>query len=92
MRNFFKVLALGALSLPAAVLAAGPEHRFTHNGVSYRYTVTQTENGRQVITGRQQGGTAFRYVVTGDRVEGISGGNPVSFRAPRARFVTVAAR
>jgi hypothetical protein len=91
MRNFFNVVALGALFLPAAVLASGPEHRFEHKGVTYRYTVTE-QNGRQVITGRQSGGSSFRYVVKGDRVDGVSGGIPVSFRAPRGGAVLVAAR
>jgi hypothetical protein len=93
MRNLFKLLALGALYLPTAVLAAEPEHRFTHSGVSYRYTVTQVEDGRRVIQGQNLWtGARFRFVVKGDRVEGVSGGQPVSFRTPKAGGVTLAAR
>ena len=92
MRNFFKLLALGTLFVPAALLANGPEHRFTHKGVTFRYTVTTTDSGRKVITGRQSDGSAFRLVVSGDRVAGLSGGQPVSFRTPRAGPVLVAAR
>ena len=92
MRNTFKATALGALFMPAALAASGPEHRFTHKGVTYRYTVTNTENGRRVIEGRQSDGSKFRLVVDGARVEGVSGGQPVSFRTPRGGAVTVAAR
>lgn len=93
MRNLFNLLALGALYLPAAVLAAGPEQRFTHNGVTYRYTVTPADKGRRVIEGRNLWtGARFRFVVDGDRVEGVSDGQPVSFRIPKRGAVTLAAR
>jgi hypothetical protein len=93
MRNLFKLLALGALYLPAVAFAGGPEHRFTHKGVSYTYTVTLADNGRRVIEGRNLWtGARFRFVVDGDRVEGTSGGQPVSFRTPKRGAVTLAAR
>lgn len=95
MRNLFKLLALGALYLPTAVLAAGPEreHRFTYNGASYRYTVTPAGHGRRVIEGRNLAtGGRFRFLVDGDRVEGVSDGRQVAFRAPARRPVTLASR
>lgn len=92
MSKFIKLLALGAVFIPAAVLANGPERRFTHKGVTYRYTVTPDANGRKVIAGRSlSDGSAFRLVVNGDRVDGVSGGQPVSFRTPAAGTVTLAA-
>lgn len=93
MRNIFKTLALAALFMPSVVLAKGLEHRFTHKGVTYSYTVTQAENGRKVIEGRTlSNGSAFRLVVDGNRVDGVSGGQPVSFRAPAAGTVTLASK
>lgn len=93
MRNFLKTLALLAAFAPGIALANGPEHRFTHKGVTYRYTVTDAANGRKVIAGRSlSDGSAFRLVVDGDRVEGVSGGQPVSFRTPRGGAVAIAAR
>lgn len=93
MRNFIASLALAAAFFPAVVHARGTEQRFTRDGATYVYTVTSANSGRQVIEGRRlPGGSAFRLVVTGDRVDGMSGGQPVSFRTPRPAAVTVAAR
>ncbi len=93
MRTIIKTLALVAAFAPSVALASGPEHRFTHKGVTYRYTVTEAANGRQVIAGRSlSDGSAFRLVVNGDRVVGVSGGQPVSFRTPRSGAVAIAAR
>ena len=94
MRNLIKLLAFAAVFAPTSGLAQSAAHRFTHRGVTYTYTVTPDQQGRRVIDGRSQpGGSAFHLVVDGEHVEGISGGQPVSFRAPRGNStVTVAAR
>ena len=93
MRNIYKLLAFAGAFLPTALVAQTPQHRFTHQGVSYVYTVTPAANGRKVIEGHSQpGGSQFRLVVDGDRVDGVSGGQPVAFRAPRAGTVTLAAK
>lgn len=93
MRTIIKLMAAAALFAPTIVLAQSTEHRFTHRGATYVYTVTPDSHGRQVIAGRRTSdGSAFRLVVDGERVEGISGGQPVSFRTPRNGAVTVAAK
>lgn len=93
MHNVTRLLALAAAFIPSALFAAGPEHRFTHKGVTYSYTVSPDAHGRKVISGRSLAdGSAFRLVVDGDRVDGVSGGQPVSFRTPAGGAVTVAAR
>lgn len=94
MRNFIKLLAFAAVFAPTPGLAQDAAHRFTDRGVTYTYTVTPDDQGRQVIEGRSQpGGSQFRLVVDGERVQGVSGGQPVSFRAPKTSTgVAVAAR
>lgn len=92
MKKFFAALAFAAVLLPATVSAAEPERRFTRDGTTYVYTVTPAAGGRQVIEGRRlPGNSAFRLVVRGARVSGVSGGYPVSFRVPTPA-VQVAAR
>lgn len=86
-------LALAAAFIPASLLAHVGEQRFTRDGTTYVYTVTPAKGGRQVIEGRRlPGGSAFRLVVSGNRVDGVSGGQPVSFRAKAAASTEVAAR
>ncbi len=93
MRTFYKLVATVAAFVPAALLAQGAEHRFTHQGVTYTYTITPDDHGRPVIEGRSQpGGSGFRLIVDGDRVEGVSGGQQVSFRTPRGGAVALAAK
>lgn len=92
MRHFYKLLAIAAAFVPASVLAQSAAHRFTHRGLTYTYTVTPDRQGRQVIEGRSQpGGSGFRLVNDGDRVEGVSGGQPVAFRAPSGSAATTVA-
>lgn len=92
MRKFISTLALAATFFPSVVLAQPGQQRFTRDGVTYVYTV-KAANGRQVIEGhRLPSGSAFRLVVSGNHVDGESGGQPVSFRAPSATGVSLAAR
>lgn len=84
MRKITYYLALAAIALPSVIHAAEGEQRFTRDGKTYVYTVQSTGNGRQVIDGRRlPGGSAFHLVVSGTHVDGVSGGQPVSFRTPR---------
>ena len=93
MHKFFTTMALAAALIPAAVVAAPGQQRFTRDGISYVYTVSDAKGGRQVIEGRRlSDGAGFRLVVRGKRVDGTSGGQPVSFRTATARPVTIAAR
>ena len=85
MRKIMYFLALAAVALPSVIQARGTEQRFTRDGVTYVYTVATTARGNQVIEGhRLPGGSAFRLVISNGRVDGVSGGQPVSFPAPRA--------
>lgn len=94
MRNLIRLLAFAAVFAPTPGLAQETAHRFTQRGVTYTYTVTQDAQGRRIIEGRSQpGGSAYRLVVKGNHVEGVSGGQPVSFRVPKVTTgVAVAAR
>lgn len=93
MKKLYSVLALAAAFIPASLLAQTGEHRFTRDGTTYIYTVTPAQGGRQVIEGRRlPSGSAFRLVLSGRQVDGTSGGQPVSFRAPAAASTEVAAR
>lgn len=92
MRTLLKLLAAAALFAPGLALAQAAEHRFTERGVTYVYTVTPGPHGRQLLTGRRlSDGSAFRFVVDGDRVDGVAGGQPVAFRTPRVVAVALAA-
>ena len=93
MQKFYAFLAASAALAPSVLYARGPEHRFTRAGVTYVYTVAPAASGRQIIEGRRlNDGSAFRLVVSGDRVNGISGGQPIAFRTVSAAGTTLAAR
>ena len=93
MKKFIAVLALAAAFIPSSLLAQGSHQRFTRDGATYVYTITPAKGGRQVIEGRRlPTGSAFRLVVTGNRVDGVSGGQPVSFRTSGTQPAEVAAR
>ncbi|WP_374943316.1 hypothetical protein [Sphingomonas sp.] len=87
MRTTLKMLAAAALALTSTIgMAQDAEHRFVHDGSTYVYTVAPKQNGRTVLTGRRlPAGEAFRLVVDGHRVSGVSGGMPVSFRTSAAK-------
>lgn len=85
MRKTIAILAAVTAALTSTIgMAAEGRRTFTQNGETYVYT-SHDEQGRQVITGRQYpSGTPFRLVVRGDRVSGVAGGYPVSFRTQQA--------
>lgn len=92
MQKFYAVLALAAAFIPSSLLAQ-TAHRFTRGGQTYTYTITPAAHGRRVIEGHSQPtGSGFRLVVDGDRVDGVSDGQPVSFRTPTAKGALLAAR
>jgi len=77
--------ALLALSLTAPAIAKEAPSSFTHQGVTYKYTVTNISDTRRVIEGVATPGNTFRLVVSGGRVYGTSNGVPVSFSVEEAR-------
>lgn len=93
MPKLVTILALAAVALPSGVFARGAEQRFTRKGVTYVYTVAPAKGGRQIVEGRRlPSGSAFRLVVSGNRVDGTSGGQPVAFQLPVKPATEVAAR
>ena len=91
MRTTIKMLAAAAMALTSTIGIAGEgEQRFTHDGNTYVYT-TAILDGRTGISGRRMpSGEPFRLVVDVKRVSGMSGGHPVSFRAPSAPTLVAA--
>jgi len=89
MRTLFVFAAVAAAltsTIGMARAADTAEQRFVHDGATYAYTITPAAKGRQVIEGRKlPNGRSFRLVVSGDRVSGVSGGVPVTFRLADAQ-------
>ncbi len=85
MRKTIAILAAVTAALTSTIgMAADGRQSFTHDGQTYVYA-SHIEGKQQVITGRQYpSGTPFRLVVRGDRVSGVAGGYPVSFRTQQA--------
>lgn len=81
MRMLFAISATAAALIAAPATAGDPaETRFKHEGYTYAYTA-EDSGERKIITGRRYpGNTPFRLVVNGDRVRGVTGGTPVSFK------------
>ena len=81
------MLAATAVALTSTIgMAGAAEQRFTHDGNTFVCTTHPTRDGRTVISGRRlPSGEAFRLVVDGKRVSGMSGGAPVSFRTESAK-------
>ena len=76
------LIAAAAAAIAFAAPAFATERQFTHEGVTYVYTSTQTGKGL-VLEGKASQGGKFRLVVKGDWVAGYVGGTPVSFRTPK---------
>ncbi|MFZ5749150.1 MAG: hypothetical protein ACOY45_16010 [Pseudomonadota bacterium] len=89
------LLAAGAAFLSLAIatpaLAKDGERSFTQDGVTYVYTVSQTETGR-VLEGKASQGGRFRLTVENGWVRGTVGNRYVSFPAPEKAQVEVAQR
>lgn len=83
MRKF--ILPLVALALPAAAYAQEPV-RFTQDGASYEYVVTDRPDGSRLIQGRNLTTSQdFLLKVRAGRVTGTVGGSSVAFEVPAAR-------
>ncbi|WP_109806515.1 hypothetical protein [Sphingosinithalassobacter portus] len=74
---FAAAFALGLAATPAA--AKDPEVRqFSHEGISYTYSVDETDHGT-VYRGSTSRGSRFRLVVAHGRVRGKFNGHQVNF-------------
>ncbi|MHA6722328.1 hypothetical protein [Sphingomonas sp. RS2018] len=93
MTKFFSLFAVASLALTGNAVAASDQQRFTHEGVTYVFTSTKTNDGATVLTGRSQpGDLPFRLSVRDGRVRGHAGGTPVSFRVADSRGASNGAR
>jgi hypothetical protein len=81
--NFFFAAAAAALTF-AAPTAIASERSFTHEGVTYTYSIT-TRDKAQILEGRTSKGGEFRLNVKNGWVEGYVNDTRVSFRAPREK-------
>ncbi|MCW2382076.1 MULTISPECIES: hypothetical protein [unclassified Sphingobium] len=84
MKNAFFAAALLSFAVVTPGHAKEAEKTFTHEGVSYSYTVTELGDSRRVIEGRATPGSTFRLTVAKGRVIGSANGMPVSFRVKDA--------
>lgn len=90
MRMLSKFVVVGALSAITAIAAPANaeetgKQRFTHEGYTYVYEVKDAKDGK-VISGRRfPDAVAFNLSVRNGKVSGVSGGQPVSFKAEEAR-------
>ncbi len=82
MNKFTLAAALLSFAVVTPAIAREAQTTFTHEGVSYAYTVTAADNGTRVIEGTATPGSDFRLVVSGNRVSGKANGMPVSFAVP----------
>jgi len=79
-RTFFAAAAaVFALASPAVA----EERSFTHEGVTYAYTVTPKGDAR-ILEGKSSKGDKFRLVVKDGWVNGYAANTRVSFRAPKS--------
>ncbi|MEP9360150.1 hypothetical protein [Sphingomonas sp. KR3-1] len=86
MTKFLFAAAAAVLTFTAPAAFAG-DRTFTHEGVTYTYTVTQ-KNGVQVLQGRTGNGGDFRLSVKNGWVDGYVNDTRVSFRAPKGKALT----
>lgn len=82
-----KLLITAALAVTATVSPAVAKDMssFTHEGVVYKYSVTNISDSKRVISGFATPGNPFRLVVSGNRVNGTVNGMPVSFTVSEAK-------
>lgn len=78
MTKNFRIFTALALVSSAAPAFASPTQTLTRDGVTYVYSVKETERGT-IIKGREQGGRPFSLRVANGRVRGYSNDRPVSF-------------
>lgn len=89
MRKF--VLPLLLLAGSTAAFAQEPV-RFSQDGVSYEYVVTDQADGTQLISGRNlTANQDFQLKVRAGKVTGTVGGSSVAFEVPAAKAVATLA-
>ncbi|WP_448661145.1 hypothetical protein ACG3SL_10970 [Sphingomonas sp. CJ20] len=84
------IFAAAAATLALATPALAAERSFTHEGVTYTYTVTPKGDAR-VLEGTASQGGRFRFVVRDGWVSGFAGNARVSFRAPKSNTAVIVA-
>lgn len=88
----FRIMFAAAAALVTfATPALAGERTFTHQGVTYVYTSTPSDDAR-IIEGTTSDGRRFRFTVRGTRVDGDFDGERVSFRTPKSADVKMAQR
>jgi len=87
--KFLFAVAAAALPFPAPAAIAS-DRSFTHEGVTYTYSVT-TKDKVQVLEGRTNKGGEFRLNVKNGWVDGYVNDTRVSFRAPKDKSGAVLA-
>ncbi|WP_404333752.1 hypothetical protein AB2M62_11165 [Sphingomonas sp. MMS12-HWE2-04] len=76
-------LAAAAATLTFAAPALATERTFTHEGVTYNYTVTQQGDVKVLEGTAAPTGEKFRLTVKNGWVSGYAANARVSFRAPK---------
>lgn len=85
------LFAAAAATLAFATPALAGDRTFTHEGVTYVYTVTPKGDAR-VLEGKASSGGKFRLVVRNGWVDGYASNTRVSFRAPKNAEAVLAQR
>ncbi len=80
----FLFAASAAVLTFTAPAALATDRSFTHEGVTYTYSVT-TKDKAQVLEGRTNKGSEFRLNVRNGWVDGYVDDTRVSFRAPKVK-------
>lgn len=78
----FRILFAAALLVPvfaAPALARDGEKTFTHEGITYTYTATRTDDAVVLEGIAKPTGGRFRFVVRNGRVTGYAGNVRVNF-------------
>lgn len=94
MRMLSKFIAAGTLAAIAATAAQAedaPKQRFSHEGYTYVYQVTDTKDGQRISGRRYPDAVAFNLNVRNGKVSGVSGGQSVGFKVEEARGASVQA-
>lgn len=76
------LIAAAAATLAFAAPAFASDRSFTHEGVTYDYTVTPKGDAR-VLEGKASTGSKFKLTVRDGWVNGYVANARVSFRAPK---------
>lgn len=90
MTKLLFAAAAAALTFTAPAAIAG-ERTFTHEGVTYTYSVTNKDK-TQILEGTADDGGKFRLSVRNGWVDGYVNSTRVSFRAPPQKAPTQVAQ